>query len=198
MKTLLITTIIAASVSSAALADNFNNNTLGLTLQSGVLDFSIDANKEGLTDFEVGVTGLAHTLGNADATVRGALKYNLDNDTIGIIGEYNPVWTLGTYTSIYGSAAVEYVTADNDLGNGAVFFDPSIGAAYQITDRVSVFGELGYAWNIDNDWARVGGYVEVGMPITLSETIAITPSLVRGIDDGIEETNLNLSVALSF
>ena len=198
MKTILMTVALVAAMGSTAMAGDFDNNTFGVSVTSGALDFAVDASEDGMTDFEVGATVFNYTVGAVDANVRTALSYNLDTDTIGVRGEYNVDWAAATATTVYGTVAVEYATIETDLGNGDFFVDPSIGVAYAFNDRVSVFGEVGYTWNASDDWSRQGGYVEVGVPFAVVNNVTVTPSLVRGIDDGVEETNLNLSVALSF
>jgi opacity protein-like surface antigen len=198
MKTILATLALITTMATSAMAADFDNNTYGVTVTSGALDFALDANEDGLTDFEVGATGLAYTVGAVDANVRGALSYNLDTDTIGVRGEYNVDWSTATNTTVYGTAAVEYATVNTDLKDGDFFFDPSVGASYAFSDGVSVFGEVGYTWNASDDWSRAGGYVEVGVPFTVVDNVTVTPSLVRGFDTGSDETNFNLSVGLKF
>lgn len=198
MKTFLMTSAFVASMATAAVAGDFDNNTFGVELTSGAMDFSVDATENGMTDLSVGITGLAHNFANLDATVRGELSYNLDADTIGVRGEYNVATNLATNVTAYGSAAVQYTTVETDLTDGDFAFDPSVGVTYQVTDAVSVYGEVGYTWDMSNDFDRLGGYVEVGMPVALTNTITLTPSLARGFDDGVEETNLNVTLALAF
>jgi len=203
MKTTILAMIAALGVTAgAASADNFENNTYGVNITSGVMDFGVDGNEDGLTNFETGVTGFGYATGAYEGEVRAALTYDLDADTIGVRGEYNAGYDLGRNFAAYGSVAVEYATLDNDLGNGDFFFDPSVGVSYVFSNTVSVFGEVGYTWDITNDNVASGfednGYVEFGVPLTVSSTVTVTPSVVREIDTVDEETNLNLDVTLNF
>lgn len=200
MKRFLATTAAVLTLSATtAMAGDFDNTVFGVDVTSGALDFSLDANEKGLTDFAVGATGFAHkSFGGFDASVRGELNYNFDADTIGIRAEYNVIRDVAANVAVYGSAAVEYVTANTDLGDGDFYLDPSIGVLYEINPKVSVFGELGYTWDMSNDFRAVGGYVELGLPVQVTETVAVVPSLVRTIDTGADETNLSLRVAVSF
>lgn len=186
----------------AASADDFDNNTFGLNVNSGALDFGIDANEDGLTDFEAGLTGFEYAVSRFEGELRTALAYNFDEDTIGIRGEYNADYYLGRNFTVYGSAAVEYVTPETDLSDGDFFFDPSAGVDYAILDSVSVYGELGYTWDLTNDHVAAdfedNGYVEVGVPFAVNDTVTVTPSVVREIDTVDEETNVNLDVTLNF
>lgn len=203
MKTTILAMIAALGLTAGTVsADNFDNNTYGVNVTSGVLDFGIDANDDGVTDIETGITGFGYTVGDFEGELRAALTYDLDADTIGVRGEYNAGYDLGSNLQAYGTAAVEYVTLDNDLGNGDFFFDPSVGVSYTFSNTVSVFGEVGYTWDLTNDNVGAGfedsGYVEVGMPIALNSTVTVTPSLVRGFDTTDDETNVNLDVTLNF
>jgi hypothetical protein len=198
MKTTITTIALMFGTATSAMANDFDNATFGLTVNSGMMDFTVDANQNALTDFEVGVTGLAHSLGSADAEVRAALNYNLDADTIGLRGEYNLAMAVADQTVAYGTVGLEYTTTNNNLSNGDFSFDPSVGVTYTLNDQISVFGEVGYTWNISNDWSRTGGYLEVGVPVTVASKVTLTPSLVRTFDDGLESTNAKLSLNLTF
>jgi hypothetical protein len=198
MKTTITTIALMFGTATSAMANDFDNATFGLTVNSGMMDFTVDANQNALTDFEVGVTGLAHSLGSADAEVRAALNYNLDADTIGLRGEYNLAIAVADQTVAYGTVGLEYSTANNNLSSGDFSFDPSVGVTYTLNDQISVFGEVGYTWNISNDWSRTSGYLEVGVPVTVASKVTLTPSLVRSFDDGLESTNAKLSLNLTF
>jgi opacity protein-like surface antigen len=198
MKTILMVAALTVGITSSAIAADFDTNTFSIEATSGVLDFSVDATENGLTDLAVGVTGFAHSFANLDVNIRGELSYNFDADTIGARTEYNVVTVLATNVTAYGSAALQYTTVETDLTDGDFALDPSVGVAYQVTNSVSVFGEVGYTWDMSNNWDRLGGYVEVGMPVVLSDAVTLTPSLIRGFDDGIEETNLNVTLILAF
>ena len=198
MKTFLTAAALTLGMATVAMAGDFDNNTFGVEVTSGVLDFSVDASENGMTDFAVGATGFAHKLGTFDASVRGELSYNFDADTIGVRGEYNLVTALEQNLTLYGSAAVEYVTAETDLADGDFYFDPSAGVAYAFDDKLSVFAEVGYTWDMSNDFNGLGGYLEVGMPYNLTDNFTVTPSIVQGFDDGVEEMNLRLVASVSF
>jgi len=203
MKTTILAMIAALGITAtAATADDFDNNTYGVNVTSGAMDFGIDANDDGITEFETGITGFGYTAGAYEGEVRAALSYNLDADTIGVRGEYNAAYDIATNLTAYGTAAVEYVTLDSNLGNGDFFFDPSAGVSYAVSNSVSVFGEVGYTWDLTDDHVGAGfrdsGYVEVGVPFALNSTVTVTPSVVRGFDTADDETNLNLDVTLNF
>jgi len=198
MKTFLMTSAFVAAMTTASFAGNFDTTVLSTSLTSGAMDFGVDATENGITDLAVGVSAFSYATGGFDVSLRGELNYNLDADTIGLRGEYNVVRAIASNATVYGSAAVEYVTAETDLTDGDFFLDPSAGVTYAFTDTVSVFGEVGYTWNVSSNWDSLGGYVEVGLPLNVTNSVTVTPSLVRGLDDGVEETNVQLAVAFAF
>lgn len=193
-----IAAIFALTFATAASADNFKNNTFSVTAISGALDFTLDGDKDGLTDAEAGIVFLPHSLGSVDADVRVAFAYSLDSSTIGIRGEYGVGSTVAGNLDVYGVAAVEYVTTASDLGTGDFLLDPSIGVAYHVTDRVSVFAEVGYTWDMSNSFNRLGGYAEVGVPFGVTDNITVTPSIFREFDTGNNDYNFNLGVVFNF
>jgi hypothetical protein len=190
--------IFAMTFATAASAENFKNNTFSVTAISGSLDFTLDGDKDGLTDAEVGAVFLPHSLGSFDADVRVAFAYDLDSSRVGVRGEYGVAGEVATNLAVYSIAAVEYVTSASDLGNGDFLLDPSFSVAYHITDRVSVFGEVGYTWDLSNSFDRLGGYAEVGVPFAVTDSITVTPSVVREFDTGNRDYNFNLGVAFAF
>lgn len=203
MKTTILSIIAALSVTAtAAVADDFDNNTYGINVTSGAMDFAIDGNEDGITELETGLTSFGYTAGAYEGEVRTALTYNLDDDTIGVRGEYNAAYDLFTAVTVYGTAAVDYTTLETDLGDGDFFFDPSAGVSYTINDTVSVFGEVGYTWALTDDHVGAdftdSGYVEAGVPFAITSTVTVTPSMVREFDTADDETNLNLDVTLNF
>ena len=203
MKTTILSIIAALSITaSAAAANDFDNNTYGVNVTSGALDFAIDGNKDGITELETGITGFGYATGAYEGEFRTAVKYNTANDTVGVRGEYNAGYDLSSKFTAYGSIAFEYATFDNDLGNGDFFFDPSVGVSYDFSDSVSVFGEVGYTWDITNDHFAAKfedyGYAEVGVPFAITSTVTVTPSIVREFDTADDKTNVNLDVTLNF
>lgn len=200
MKSTILALSVLAFGATAAMAEDFKNNTFGVTVTSGMVDFNIDAGEDGLTNLEVGLTGFDHNIGAAAANVRFALGTSLDaaNDVY-LRGEYNVTYQLAEKTSLYGSAAVEYAT-NTKLDDGNLFADPSVGVYHQVTDKVAVFGEVGYTWDISEDWARQGGYAEVGMPVVVAQNVVLTPSVVYTFDAPATEdaANLNLDLAIKF
>ncbi len=190
--------IFTMTFATVASADNFKNNTFSVTAVSGALDFTLDGNKDGLTDAAVGAGVFAYSIGAFDTDVRVAFKYNLDSSTIGIRGEYGIGTEVADGFAVYGVAAVEYATTTGDFSNGDYLFDPVLGVAYHITDRAAVFGEVGYTWDISDSFNKLGGSAEVGLAFSVTDAISITPSIAREFDTGNNDYNFNIGVAFAF
>lgn len=202
MKTFALGLALAAVTSTAAVAEgNWENNTFGVTMISGPLDFSIDANEDGATDLEVGYTPFTFEIGSVDADVRFAVGTNLStSDEVTALVQLNASTIFADNFMAYGTAEVSYLTSTEfaDMDDGLWTFSPSAGVAYAVTDVVGVYGEVGYNWDMSNDWNRLGGYGEVGLPVSVSDTVTITPSISRTFDVENEATNFRIEATLSF
>jgi hypothetical protein len=177
-------------------ADDFDATTYTLVAHSGILDVSVDGGQDGISNFAAGLTGLAHNLGAVSADVRGELAYALDTDALSVRGEYNAAYE--TVVTLYGSAAIQYTTAETDLKGGDWMFEPTAGVSYAFNDGVSVYGEVSYAWDVGSSWNRLGGAVEIGAPITVTDTFSITPSIGRAFDTADASWNANITAAVRF
>ena len=187
---------VFALFGTSVLADNFDATTYTLAAHSGSMDFAVDGGSDGISDLAVGVTGLAHTLGPVDATVRGELSYALDTDVIGLRGEYNVEYQ--TAVTVYGTAAVEYTTADASLKGGDWMFEPTVGVSHAFTDRISAYAETSYAWDMSNSWDSLGGNLELGAAFAATDSLTITPSVSRAYDTGSNDWNANIKAAIHF
>jgi hypothetical protein len=70
--------------------------------------------------------------------------------------------------------------------------------SYAITDRVGVFAEVGYAWELNKTKTDRGGYVEVGVPFALTDNAFVIPSVSRSFRTGANETTAHLNLTLQF
>jgi hypothetical protein len=63
-----------------------------------------------------------------------------------------------------------------------------------------VFGEVDYSFNASEDFADLGGIVQVGLDVALSDMVAVRPSVMRGFDtDGLgDDTQAAVEVVFSF
>lgn len=197
MKTIIMTSAAIAMLASASLADDFDRNTMTTTIEtsSTVTEFAFD--EDGLTGFETSVTTFAYDIGSIQSAVNGGFAYDFNTDELSLIAQYG-VMTYASNLTVYGTAEVEYRTAQTDFSNGDVFVNPYAGVDYAFAEKASVFAEVGYSWNATDDWAEQGGYVEIGVPVYTDYNISITPSVVQTFDDGVETANFNLDVAYTF
>ena len=197
---LAFTTAVAMMFASAAVAEgnrDFRNNTFELIGASGAMDFTLRGDGDGFTEAEVGATFFSYSVGALDADIRAAFRTDL-NGEIGLRGEYILGSEVQPDFTLYGIAAIEYVTRPRDLGNGDFLFDPTVGALYRFNETVALFGEVSYTWNMSDSFGRRGGLVEVGLPLSLNHAVTLTPSVTRTFDTGRDATNLNLSMAFVF
>jgi len=187
---------VIALFGTSVLAGDFDATTYTISATSGVMDFSIGGDAEGISTVSTGVSGLAHNLGVLQAHVRGELSYNLDTDAIGVRGEYNVEYV--TAVTLYGTAAVEYLTSDANLKGGDWMFEPTVGVSAAFTDSISAYAETAYAWDLSNSLDNLGGSVTVGLDLAVTDILTITPSISRGYGGASEDWNANLGVTILF
>jgi hypothetical protein len=194
---LFVISALAASLTIAAPVtanETLKDTTLSVTAISGALDFTLEGNRDGATDLEVGLSAFDHSYGPVDAGLRFALATDLNGaNSVSARIEY----ALGTEVaggSAYGIAAVQYDT-DTKLDSGTVLFDPTVGASYGLTDRISVFAEVGYTWELNQGKRDLGGSIEAGVPFAVTDQLYLTPSVARTFrtDDNTTSANLNLT-----
>ena len=198
MKNYIFASAIVAAMSTPALADDFDNNTVTATVVTNASEFQLSFDDAGsVTDFETNFTAFAYDIGSVQTSVRTGFAYDLASDEISLIGQYTAM-TYASDLTVYGTAEIEYRTTETDFSDGDFYANPSAGVDYAFAEIASVFAEVGYSWNINDSWEKQGGYVEVGMPVYTNYSVTITPSIVQGFDDGIEEANFNLDVTYTF
>jgi outer membrane protein W len=198
MKLALIA-VLAATVSTAALANDFNNTHLSVTARSGAFAFTVDGDQTtGYTNMEIRSQVLTYSMGeNIDSTLDLFVGHNrvLNEMTAG--AEYTMTYMPGAM-AVYGSAQLSYTAATANLGNGNVFVTPTIGASYQLGRDFTMFSELSYTWNASNSWNSVGGAVELGLDYAVNDAWTITPSLVRTFGTTTDNTQLHISTQFNF
>jgi len=200
MKLFAISALAASLAFSAPVAANdiLKDTVVSVTALSDPLDFNLEGDRDGATELEVGFTTLEHSYSNVDAEVRFALGTNLRGaDTLYGRVEYNFGSEVIADLAVYGSAAVQYET-DTKLSGGTLTFDPSVGTSYGVTDRIAVFAEVGYTWELNQAKRDLGGYIEVGMPIAVTDQMNLTPSISRSFRAGNDETTANLNMTFQF
>ena len=199
MKTVLMTTIFAVALSTSAFAEDFDNNTFDLVAEMGAYSLSVEGDENDVTDYTLGVTAPATTVGGLATVTSGEVSYNVDAETVGIRMEQLVSLNVVGTVDVTGAAAIQYTASENDLENGAFFFEPTVGVNADINDTFAVYAEVAYTWEIaDAELQNRAAVMELGMPISVGDNVTVVPSVNRGFDGGVEETNANLQVTFKF
>ena len=195
MKTLVIAAVAALGFAGAASAEDFTDTAVTATVAFDAYEVSITGSVD--NDFNVSedfaLTGSAdildHTVGAWDANVEMTVGYAnvADEDLIGVAAAYQLEQTVGAFTST-AEVEVSYLALADDLSNGETFVTPTLGLAFAATDTLDVFGEVSYDWQASDDFARLGGAVEAGVVVALSDTVDVSGSVIRDFDTGATET----------
>ena len=196
MKTLMIASALALSVSTAAMAADFDNTGVDLVLERDNLTFGIETTAGEATALSLGVAVLPHSVLGADADVTLGAEYGIQTEDLTFSAAYGLTKRYDAL-AVYGSLEASYTIASG-AAEGAWTATPTVGASYDVNEKLTAFGDVSYDFDASNDWARQGGAVEIGARYALNDDIALTPSLVRTFDTGADETNLNIAVALRF
>lgn len=197
-KLLLTTTTILGLTAGVAVADDFENTSFETVVYADNLQFSLSGdNTDGVNAASAGITFMPYQLGSVNANLYTELEYHFLNDEVTFTGEYQMYRTF-TFGEVYGAAAVNYTAHEDDLTDGHWEFSPYAGVTYGLTDNIAAFTEIGYSWNMSQDWDNTGGYGEVGVDFAISENITLTPSLVKTFDTVDDTTQMNLTMAFSF
>lgn len=199
MKLTLIAVLTATTMSTAAFAGDFDNTTMSVTAESGSLAFKLEGNQnDGYTNMEVRGEVLTYSMGeNVDSTLDVFVGHNRIADQMTAGAEYTVVYAPNAW-SVYGSAELAYTAATNDLSNGDVYVTPTAGVSYVFAEKLTAFGEVSYAWNASNDWAKQGGAAEIGLDYAITPTWYVTPSLVRTFDTSDDNTQLHIATRFVF
>lgn len=197
MKIFTLAAIVAAlSTTSVSANDTLKNTAISVTAVSDALDFSIDGTRDGVTDIEVGVSMFDYNIGLIATGARFALGTDL-NDAIYTSGEYAVRSDINADISVYGTAAIQY-DSNTKFENGLWSFAPSAAIEYDITDQVTVFTEVGYTWGLNQGRDDLGGSVEVGFPVSVSNGLDLTPSVTRSFRTDANETTTALNITYQF
>lgn len=197
MKTIMLTTALVLA-STAAFAGDFDANEVVLSAQSGGLKFALGTVEGDLTSVATTANFANYQLGIFESSADATVTYGRVTDTLSAKLAYNLSTDLNDATSLYGTAAVAYTAPTADLTDGDVTVAPTVGVSYAATESLSVFGDVTYTWNATNDWDAEGGSFAVGADYAVSETVSVTPSVIRSFNTGADATNLKLEATLRF
>lgn len=196
MKTVMIASAIAMSLATAAVAADFDDTAVSVVLERDNLTFGVDTVDGDASALTFGVAVLPHTVAGADADVTLGFEYGIQAEDLTFSAAYGLSKNYGQL-SVYGDIEAAYIIASG-AGKGEWEVTPTVGAGYNVNEKLTAFGEVAYTWEASNDWNAAGGALEVGARYALSDDLALTPSLVRTFDTGDDATNLKLEVGLRF
>lgn len=200
MKTIFMAAAATIALTTFAFANDFEDTTYEMTVYSGALDFNIEATDDEFSSFEGGLSFLDHGVGDTyEGNVRAFTEYDFIVDEFTFGAEYVANWNVAHSTALYGAIGLEYAALENDLDNGDFQTSPYIGITHSFNKTISAFAEVGYTWDLQDFRTDVrGGYAEIGMPVNVTDTVAIVPSLIQTFDVPNETLNANIEVVLNF
>lgn len=205
MKTTILAAVAAVGFASAASADDFDNTLLTTTVTTGNLEFSVssgvDRNLEGLGDDWVAgakATVLSYGLGEGTSDVKLYGQFGeVAEDEFGVLGAQYVWTTVDEGSTLELTADAAYVMFD-DFENGDLVLTPSAELTAALDNQIAVFGGVGYSWDATNDFAQLGGYVEAGADIALTDTVSVRPSVVQPFDTANDDAYAAIELKLNF
>lgn len=140
-----------------------------------------------------------HNLGTGVSTVTITGAYgkvaNEAATSVGATYSWNVAVAEGTDMTIAADAV--YIM-DGNFSNGELHVSPSAKLSTDVTATVSVFGEVGYAWNASDDLSKMGGYTAIGADIAVSDSVAFVPSLIKPLDSDNNDVMGSIEVRINF
>lgn len=200
MKTTIVAALAALGLTAGvAAANDLDNTQMFTTIETGAFEFTFEGDStDGFTGAGVEAEVFTYSLG-ADVTSEVSLTFDYaeGSDSVAVGIENQMTYNAGAL-DLYVTPAFVYVTDTDDLGNGDFFTNPTLGMSYNFSTTVTGFSEASYTWNMSEDFAKVGGSIELGADFVLTEAVTFTPSLVRTFDTGNDNTQARFGVTLSF
>lgn len=196
MKSILLATAAVAVLSTAAVADDFDNTAVTLELYRNNVAYSLGTVAGEATTLGVDVAILPHNVLGATADVTLGVEYGIVSEdltfsaTYGVSKQFNAVTAYGELEAAY--------TVKSGSTDGVWVATPLVGASYAFNDRLSAFGEVSYSWDASNDWASEGGLAEIGAVYNIQDGLYVQPSITHSFDTAADETNVALKVGLAF
>jgi hypothetical protein len=194
MKLTILAIATSLTVATSAAAGDFDNTTASVNAEWDRFEIELNGSTDnGYDSVKLGAEVLSYGLGeNTTSALDVYLKHYDLGDEVGLGAEYTVTYAPSAL-SFYGSADLEYRTEAD------VFrLTPTVGTAYEVSKVTTVWGEVGYTWDVTNDWARKGGKLEVGADFAVADNVALSPSVVHRFDTANDDTQLNLGLNLKF
>jgi opacity protein-like surface antigen len=196
MKSVLLATAAVAVLGTAAMADDFDNNTATLELYRDNVAFSLGTVAGEATSLGVDVAVLPHEVLGATADLTLGAEYGVVTEDLTVSATYGVSKEFNAVTA-YGQLEAAYTVASGST-DGVWLATPLVGASYRFNDKLSAFGEVSYSWDATNDWAQQGGLVEVGATYNIQDGLYVRPSVTRSFDTAADETNVAIKLGMAF
>jgi hypothetical protein len=203
--TLLAVALATFGFASVASAENFTNTMVTTTMATD--DYELSATGTVTDEFGLGddfaiygsVNTLDHTVAYWDADVEFTVGYAnvADNDVAVGSAAYQLENTTGALTSTV-EVAVIYAALTDDVFDGQTIVSPTAGLSYAATDTISVFSDVSYDWMASEDFADLGGTVEAGVVVAVTDTVDVGVSAVHAFATDYNETQAALEVTFNF
>ena len=176
MKKIITTVALATMLSTAAVADDFDNTAMKLTAVTDNYSISIKSPKTGATEFAIG-----GEIASLDTTAKWKRNGDVDNYAI----KADKSTGVGT-TPLYAGASAEFSFGDSFTSDTRTLdLSPYVGVSHAI-GALTPYAELGYAWQSTQkdiiDFDRDSSYIEVGASYAMSETASWKLSVVEARD----------------
>lgn len=177
MKNIIAAAVLLTALSTATVvnAENFNNTTAKLTVNTENYTLSVKSPKTGSTGFSIG-TGI----GPVDATA----TYFRDGNTNDFQLKVGKELTVPTIP-VYIGASLKYDFGESS-DNNSLTSTPYIGVSHSF-NKITPFAEIGYSWRVtDDSYTDVdaySSYLEVGTSYAISDRTSLKLSLVDSKDD---------------
>lgn len=188
-----------ALLGSAAVADDFDNNTAQVTLQKDRLEFTAAYDEaDGFDKFEVMYEVHSGFIGNLPTWSKVGAFYFDETETVGLAADFEVWKQFRTRDYLYAGAKATYVVDSSieELKEQAEI-TPRLGYELGLTDEVALFTEVGYTFDLDDGLDEVAGYAELGA-IFDNGSVEVKPSLIQEFDTEDEALNANLSLKVRF
>ena len=196
------TTFIAFAVamavgSTAAFAGDFDNNVSKLTIESGKLSVSAAAVQDELSYFDAKLrVSEAPVFGLDSVSTIGVFREST-TDTVGFTAETQVSKTLRSADRLYGGAELTYVVNSDVIEDGSAYLTPKVGYEMNVATGLAAFTEVGYSFDMKNDFKDTAGYVEAGLIMDNGGRFAFKPSLVKYFGD-VKDTNAKAELIVRF
>ena len=195
MRNLLIASVLAAGLSTSALADNYDNTVLSMTAVSEKFTLSVKAPETGSQEYAI-----SRDLGLVDGSIT-YLRNGASDDWKARAGK-EATLPAGPI-DVYAGGGIAYKWGDS-MANKTLTATPYVGVS-KVIGVLTPYAEMGVdVQSNSTDWAdfnRTDTYLEYGTNFNVNTTTSINVAIVedRSINfDTMEDRELNIGLTVKF